>query len=123
MKFIGNILWLIFGGLYWSACLFILGAICCVTIIGIPLGLQLFKMAKFVFLPFGKEVYSEKVTGLKTILNIIWAIICGWECWLGYVISGIICCITIIGIPFGKQYFKLANFIFFPLGRNFRKAK
>lgn len=123
MKTLGNILWLIFGGLYWSVCLFVLGAICCVTIIGIPLGLQLFKMAKFVFLPFGKEVYSEKITGFKTFLNVVWAILCGWECWLGYILYGLICCITIVGIPFGKQYFKLANFIFLPLGRNFRKAK
>ena len=120
MKVLGNILWMIFGGLEWAICLFIAGIICCITIVGIPIGKQLFKMAKFVFLPFGKEVVDDHPTGFKKFLNVIWAIWAGWEYALCFLIEGCICCITIIGIPFGKQYFKLAKFIFLPLGHNFK---
>ena len=123
MRLIGNILWLIFGGLWSSICLYIMGAICCVTIIGIPVGLQLFKLAKFVFSPFGKEVVFRKNTGFKTFLNVIWAIFAGWEYFLANAIWGCILCVTIIGIPFGKQYFKIASFLFLPLGRDFKKVK
>ena len=97
------------------------GIICCVTVIGIPIGLQLFKMAGFVIWPFGKSVQFTKVTGFKTFLNVLWAIFCGWEFALGFFFTGLIYCITIIGIPFGRQYFKLAKFIFLPLGREFVK--
>ena len=120
MKVLGNILWIIFGGLWWAICLFATGVLCCVTIIGIPLGLQLFKMAGFVLSPFGKKVVNKKNTTLKTILNIIWLVLFGWEFALCYVLWGLLMCITIIGIPFGKQYFKLASFVLFPLGRDFK---
>ena len=123
MKLLGNILWLIFGGLWWSICSFIMGCICCITIIGIPIGLQLFKISKFVLSPFGKEVVFRKNTGFKTFLNVLWAIFFGWEYFLCYSIWGCICCVTIIGIPFGKQYFKLASFMFLPLGRDFKNIK
>ena len=123
MKVIGNIIWFIFGGLEWCLCLLIAGVLCCVTIIGIPVGLQLFKMAGFVIWPFGKRVTFTKPSGFKTFLNVLWAILLGWEFALGVIISGCIYCITIIGIPFGKQYFKLAKFIFLPLGRSFVKTK
>ena len=93
----------------------------CVTIIGIPIGIQLFKMAWFVLWPFNKNVTSgAKVSGFKTVINILWAILFGWEFALGFLITGVIFCITIIGIPFGKQYFKLASFVILPLGRNFK---
>ena len=117
MKVLGNILWLIFCGLIWSICLFVVGAICCVTIIGIPIGLQLFKMAKFVLAPFGKEVVFSKPSGFKTFLNVLWAILFGWEYFIGYAIWGCICCITIIGIPFGQQHFKLAAIALTPFGK------
>lgn len=121
MKVIGNIIWFIFGGLEWCLVLLLAGIICCVTVIGIPVGLQLFKMAGFVIWPFGKSVQFTKVTGFKTFLNVLWAIFCGWEFALGFFFTGLIYCITIIGIPFGRQYFKLAKFIFLPLGREFVK--
>lgn len=119
MKTLGNILWVVLGGLLWSICLFILGLIYCITIIGIPVGVQLFKLSNFVLWPFGKKVTFTKVTGFRTFLNVIWAICSGWELFLIYSIIGIIFHITIIGIPFGKQYFKIANFVFLPLGREF----
>ncbi len=123
MKLLGNILWLIFGGLLWAIVLFIGGLLSLITIIGIPLGIQLFKMAEFVLWPFGKEVVRESVTNFKLILNVFWAIFFGWEIAVGYFITGAIFCITIIGIPFGKQYFKLSKFVLFPLGVEFKQIK
>lgn len=121
MKTIGNILWFIFGGLFWAIGTFIGGVIACITIIGIPVGLQLFKLAGFVLWPFGKTVKDQKVTGFKTIINILWAIFGGWELALGYAITGLLWCITIVGIPFGMQFFKAARFVLLPLGYGFEK--
>ena len=121
MKTIGNILWVIFGGFFWCLTLLVSGLIMCVTIVGIPLGLQLFKLAKFVLWPFGKSVTKVNITGMKKVLNIIWAVLLGWEFALGYLFTGLLWCITIVGIPFGKQYFKIAHFVLLPLGRDFEK--
>ena len=119
MGTLGNVLWIIFGGLFASIVAFISGILACITIIGIPVGLQMFKFAKFVLLPFGKEVREVNVTGFKTVVNIIWAIFVGWEYALAYLLIGVLFCITIIGIPFGKQYFKMVSFVLLPLGRDF----
>lgn len=119
MKTLGNILWIVFGGFWWAVALFALGIVYCCTIIFIPVGLQLFKLAKFVFWPFGKSVVNESVTGFKKFLNFFWAIFGGIWVGIGFLLTGLIFCITIIGIPFGRQYFKIAKFIIAPLGRNF----
>ena len=123
MKTLGNIIWMIFGGIEWAICLFFAGIIYCCTIIYIPVGLQLFKMAKFVIWPFGKSVVKENVTGFKKFINFFWAIFGGLELALCFCICGLLYCVTIIGIPFGRQYFKLAKFIIAPLGKNFGKAE
>lgn len=122
MKTLGNIIWFILGGIEWCIVLFLLGCVYCVTIIGIPVGIQLFKMAGFVLWPFGKEVRFTNIGGFKIFLNVIWAIFGGLELAVCFFIVGAIFCITIIGIPFGKQYFKLGKFVFLPLGREFVKA-
>ncbi len=114
MKLLGNILWIVFGGLVMSIFWFLLGIILCVTIIGIPFGKQCFKMAKLTLAPFGKKVNSN--FGKHPIANILWAIFFGWEMALGNIICGLIFCITIIGIPFGKQWFKIAALSFVPFG-------
>ena len=116
---IGNVLWLIFGGLEWCIGLFLEGILCCVTIIGIPIGIQMFQMAKFVIWPFGKEVVDAHPNGFKAFVNVLWAITGGWINAFLFALCGVIFCITIIGIPFGKQYFKLAKFIIWPLGHTF----
>lgn len=119
MKLIGNIIWLLFGGLFWAIGLAIAGAIWCITIIGIPIGLQLFKMAGFVLLPFGKNVKEVNNNSAKLILNVLWMIFGGIWLMMGFVINGLFYCITIIGIPFGLQYFKMARFALTPLGHDF----
>ena len=122
MKTIGNIIWVIFGGLEWAIVLLCAGIVCCCTVVLIPVGIQQFKMAGFVLWPFGKTVVVDKPNGIfKKLVNVIWCILFGWELALCYLIFGLIFCITIIGIPFGKQYFKLAKFILLPIGKKFEK--
>lgn len=115
MKTLGNILWIIFGGavnaLFWLIC----GLLWCVTIVGIPLGKQCFKFAKLTFAPFGKEVVNN-VTTVGTVANVFWIILTGIPMFIDNIICGAVLCCTIIGIPFGKQYFKIARLALAPFG-------
>ena len=114
MRTLGNIVWIILGGIWLALGWLILGLLLCITIIGIPLGTQCFKAAKLTLAPFGKKVRLN--FGKHPIANIIWLIICGWGMAVGYLVSGLVCCITIIGIPFGLQAFKMMQLAFFPFG-------
>ncbi len=120
MKLIANIIWIIFGGLWTALLLCVAGLICCVTIIGIPLGIQLFKFAKVSLAPFGKKVALNYME--HPIVNTLWLIFLGWETFLVYVLAGALCCITIIGIPVGLQGFKLAKLALAPFGAKVFKA-
>lgn len=115
MRLLGNILWLILGGLFLSLGWAIVGLILCVTIIGIPLGVQAFKMAELTLTPFGKTVIYNGGVG-STVLNIVWFVLVGVWMALGYVAAGLANCITIIGIPFGIQSFKMAKLALWPFG-------
>src|SRR5574344_1097490 len=123
MKTIGNLIWLIFGGIFIAIEYFISSIILFVTIIGIPFGLQTLKLSGLVLWPFGKETrFKEKGTGcLSTIMNLIWILIGGIWISLSHVIFGIIFGITIIGIPFAKQHFKLTGLALTPFGREIVK--
>ena len=114
MKTIGNIIWFIFVGLGSAIAWLLLGLLWCITIIGIPFGKQCFKLARLTLWPFGTTVDSD--FSKHPIANIIWMILGGLELAFGYAIAGILFCITIIGIPFGKQCFKLAQLALFPFG-------
>lgn len=121
MKTLGNILWVIFGGAANCAAWFCLGILWHITIIGIPLGKQCFKLAKLSFLPFTKEVVKTNDSAMSTISNIFWAIFTGIPMALENLFLGVLFCITIVGIPFGKQYFKLAKLSFAPYGMEVKK--
>lgn len=114
MNFLGNLLWILIVGVYSTLAWLFLGIFWCITIIGIPFGKQCFKLAKLCFLPFGKKVKSN--FGKHPIANIIWIIFGGLELAIVYLCVGLLCCITIIGIPFGKQCFKLAKLALMPFG-------
>ena len=116
MKTLGNIIWFLLIGLWTAIGYLIAGLLFCITIIGIPFGKQCFKLATLVLTPFGKTVKTN--FGKHPIANIIWLVLFGWEMFLGYLVVGIIFCITIIGIPFGKQCFKLAILSLMPFGAN-----
>jgi uncharacterized membrane protein YccF (DUF307 family) len=115
MRFISNIIWFIFGccelGLAWV----LAGALCCVTIIGIPVGIQAFKIALLAFWPFGRTVNYDGGAG-SLLLNIIWIILGGLALAVGHLVTGLLYCVTIIGIPFGIQNFKLAKLALMPFG-------
>ncbi len=119
MKFIGNILWLIMGGLVVSLYYALMGILFCITVIGIPFGLQLIKMAGLALWPFGRDVHSDTNDGgcLAIIMNVIWIIFGGIEIALLHIGFGIACCLTIVGIPFGMQHFKMAILAFVPFGK------
>jgi uncharacterized membrane protein YccF (DUF307 family) len=119
MKFIGNILWLILGGLLVSLYYALAGLIFCLSIIGIPFGVQLFKMAGFALWPFGREgVAGPNDAGfLATLMNITWIIFGGIEIALLHISLGAILCLTIVGIPFGLQHFKMSLLALVPFGK------
>lgn len=119
MRLLGNIIWLIFGGLA-TAVEYILASLpFLLSIIGIPFGLQTLKLGMLALWPFGSQVVeSESSSGcLSLIMNIIWICIGGiWIC-LTHLFFGVLLCITIIGIPFGKQHFKMAGLSLTPFGK------
>ncbi|MCR5423212.1 MAG: YccF domain-containing protein [Bacteroidales bacterium] len=119
MKTIGNILWVIFGGLFMAIEYFFFGLVLCLTLIGIPFGLQVIKLASLAIWPFGRDaIHKEKTEGcLTTGMNILWIFLGGIETAISHAIFGVVFFITIIGIPFGKQHFKLAAVVLTPFGR------
>ncbi len=115
MRLIGNILWIILGGFVSALGWCIAGCIWCITILGIPIGLQCFKLASISLNPFGKEVVYEG-GAVSFIINVIWFLISGLAIALCNFIWGCILCVTVVGIPFGKQFFKIAKLGVAPFG-------
>lgn len=119
MGCLGNALWFLFGGLIMGLSWALAGVLWCITIVGIPIGTQCFKFASLAFFPFGKEVvYGGGVGSL--LLNILWMIFSGILLAVEAAVIGCLFCITIIGIPFGMQCFKLAKLALMPFGASVR---
>lgn len=121
MNFIGNILWIIFGGFVTAIEYLLAGLLMCLTIVGIPFGIQSFKLAGASLFPFGKEVKNNDNTGsgVSTLMNVLWILLGGFWITLTHLILGLALCVTIIGIPFGLQHFKLMKLSFTPFGYDF----
>lgn len=120
MSLLGNIIWLIFGGLL-SGIGYIIGGISiCLTIIGIPFGLKAIELGFASLTPFGKDIVVKPGAGsiLATIFNVIWVLLFGWAIALNHLFWGIILAVTIVGLPFAKQHFKLMILALFPFGRD-----
>jgi len=115
MSFIGNIIWFIFGGFFLGLSWALVGLLWCITLVGAPLGVQCFKFAALAFSPFGKDVRFGGGGG-SVILNILWLIFGGLALAAEAALVGLIFCVTIVGIPFGLQYFKLAKLALSPFG-------
>ena len=115
MSFMGNILWIILGG--WLSALgwLIAGCLWCITVVGVPVGIQCFKLASLSLNPFGKEVVQGGGAG-SFLMNIVWFLVSGLELALGNFILGCLLCITVVGIPFGMQFFKIAALSLAPFG-------
>jgi uncharacterized membrane protein YccF (DUF307 family) len=118
MRFILNIVWLVFSGL-WLAILFaVAGAIACLLIVTIPFGIASFRIAGYALWPFGREVVWRPTAGAASAIgNVLWILLFGWWLALGCLITGIALCVTVIGIPLGIGNFKLIPVSLTPLGR------
>lgn len=119
MRLLGNILWLILSGLLLAVSWAIIGLVLCITIVGIPLGIQAFKMAGLTLTPFGKTVEYGGGVG-SVLINIIWFVLAGLWMAIGYILAVLLNCVTIIGIPFGIQSFKMAKLALWPFGSQIR---
>ena len=119
MKILGNIIWLIFGGFAVFLEYMASGLALCVTIVGIPFGIQAFKLGLLALWPFGQKIeYLDYAPGcLSTIMNILWLVIGGIWIALTHLLFGVLLSITIIGIPWGKQHFKMVSLALTPFGR------
>lgn len=117
MSCLGNIIWMIFGGFFNAIGWFFLGIIWSLTIIGIPVGAQCFKMASLQLAPFGKEVVTIDDGGISLILNILWIIFGGFAMCIANLFSAFLLCLTIVGIPFAAQSLKIAKLSLMPFGK------
>ena len=121
MKLIGNLLWLILGGIVVSLAWLIIGLLLCITIIGIPFGIQCFKIAGFILWPFGRDIIPGGFGVMGAIGNIIWILVCGIYLAIAHIVCGLLLCVTIIGIPFAMQHFKLSKLALMPFGATIHK--
>ena len=124
MKTLGNLIWLLFGGICIAIEYLIASILLFITIVGIPFGMQTLKLAGLALWPFGKEaVYvNNPPVCVSTLMNIIWILVGGIWISLSHIVFGILFGITIIGIPFAKQHFKLAGLALTPFGREIRST-
>jgi uncharacterized membrane protein YccF (DUF307 family) len=120
LRFIGNLIWLVLGGLFLAIGYAIAGIVMCVLIITIPFGIASFRLASYALWPFGRTVVEgpKGSTGLLRLIgNVIWIVLAGVWIAIGHLISAVLCAITIIGIPFAVAHVKLAGLALVPLGR------
>lgn len=119
MKTLLNIIWMVFGGLIIAIEYAVSSLLMMITIIGIPFGLQTIKLASVSLWPFGTDIVSSGWPSgcLAGIMNVIWWFLGGFAIALTHLGWGVFFCITIIGIPFGKQHFKLMRLALFPFGK------
>lgn len=114
-----NLLWLLFGGLFVACEYFVASLLLMLTIVGIPFGLQTWKLGLLALFPFGREVHSEPISGgcSSTLMNLLWLLLGGICICLTHFLFGVLLCITLIGIPFGRQHFKMAAMALTPFGK------
>lgn len=124
LTFLGNVIWFILGGFLIGLGYMLGGLLYCLTIIGIPFGIQGFKLGIASFAPFGKRVVeAERANSfLRVVFNILWIILPGLEIAITHLVLGLLLCLTIVGIPFGIQHFKLAPLALLPFGRKLERV-
>jgi uncharacterized membrane protein YccF (DUF307 family) len=123
MNLLLNIIWLIFGG-FIVVIAYLLGALLlCITIVGIPFGIQCFKLAGLAFAPFGREIREKEPPGgcLAVVMNVIWIILPGLELALFHLFMALVFAITIIGLPIAAQHLKMTRLALIPFGFEVRE--
>ncbi len=114
--FLLNILWFLFGGLLLALSWCLPGLLLCLTVIGIPFGVQCFKIAGLMLAPFGRRISYDRAGCSSLLFNVLWILIFGWELALVTFLCGCLWCLTIVGIPVGRQLFKYAELALAPFG-------
>lgn len=122
MRTLGNLLWLLFGGLLIALFYFLVGLVMCITLIGIPFGIQLFKLGRYSLWPFGHELVDgpNEPGCVSVAMDLIWILTGWWEVALLHLFFGLLFCITIVGIPWGLQHFKMILPALIPFGKEIR---
>ena len=122
MNAVGNIFWLLLGGIVIALMYYLVGLLMCVTIIGIPFGVQLFKLGTYALWPFGHELVDgpNEPGCVSVVMNLIWILAGWWEIALMHLAFGLLFCVTIVGIPFGIRHFRMAIASIFPFGKEIR---
>lgn len=119
MNLLLNVIWIVFGGFLIAIEYVISSVLLMCTIIGIPFGIQTIKLAQVALIPFGTQVVSSPTSNgcISLLMNVIWWFVGGIPIALTHIGLGLLFCITIVGIPFGIQHFKLAGLAFTPFGK------
>jgi len=118
VRFILNLLWLLLGGLWLAIGYALAAVICFILIITIPFGIASLRIALYCLWPFGRTIVRRPDAGAASVIgNVIWFLLCGWWLAIGHLISGVLLCVTIIGIPLGIAMFKLIPISITPFGR------
>ena len=124
MRFILNIIWLVLSGFWMALGYVVAGIICCVLIITIPFGIASFRIAGYALWPFGRTVVAKPTSGVMSFLgNVIWFLVAGLWLAIGHAVSGVLLCLTVIGIPFGIANFKMIPISLAPLGKDIVTAR
>jgi len=123
MSLIGNIIWIVFGGFFTFLGYIVAGASLCLTIVGIPFGIQSFKLGVAALAPFGSELVTrpDADSPLRLVFNILWLLLFGWELALNHLFWALVLALTIVGIPFAMQHLKLVPLALLPFGRDLVK--
>ncbi len=118
MRTLLNIVWVIFAGFWLFLGYILAGVLLCIPVITIPWAIAAFRTARYVIWPFGRTVVPKPTAGVGSFLgNVIWLVFAGWWLALGHIVSGILLCITIIGIPLAIADFKMVPISLMPLGK------
>jgi uncharacterized membrane protein YccF (DUF307 family) len=118
MRLLLNIIWFLLAGVWIAIGYVIAAVICFLLIVTIPFGIAALRIALFALWPFGRTVVKREDAGIASgIGNVLWLLLCGWWLALAHLVSGVLLCLTIIGIPLGLGDFKLIPISLFPLGR------
>ena len=118
MRVLLNVIWLVFGGLWLALGYAVVGIVMCILIITIPFGIASFRIALFCIWPFGRTLIRRDDAGAASVIgNVIWFVLAGWWLAIGHLVTGVLMCLTIIGIPLGLANFKLIPVSLTPFGR------
>ena len=125
MRLLLNVLWIVLGGGFVIWLEYVIGGLLlCLTVVGIPFGVQCFKIAGMGLLPFGKQIQDDPTSAgagcTGTLMNVLWFLVAGLWIALSHVGLAIACAVTIVGIPFAVQHIKLAALALAPFGKSVR---